>query len=102
MAATVKPSTRWVLPVPGGPRSRMPECSLTKRAVARSRIRALGTCGLKDQSKVSPFTSGIPAAFRRLARSRSRVRDGLVGALAGRFVLGAMVLFGGERSWSCS
>jgi len=37
-------------PAPGGPRRSRPPCSLTKRVVARSRMRALGICGLKDQS----------------------------------------------------
>jgi hypothetical protein len=44
---------RLALPPKGGPSSKTPACSATKRAVARSRMRGLGNRGLKDQSKLS-------------------------------------------------
>jgi len=64
---------RLALPPKGGPSSKTPACSATKRAVARSRMSGLGNRGLKDQSKLSrSLTPGMCDCFRRRAKSRSR------------------------------
>src|SRR5713226_2511484 len=80
MAATVKLSAMWLLPVPGGPSSKSPPCSGMNRTVPKSRMSALGICGLNDQSKLSSVLSwGTLAAFSRRVKEPIAASGELVG-----------------------
>src|SRR6266851_2796329 len=76
MAATVKLSAMWLLPVPGGPSSKSPPCSGIERTVPRSRMSAFGICGLNDQ---------VEALQRLELRHSGHLQPACKGPIAARY-----------------